>query len=142
VFERATTQKKRSQGLGLVTLIQRDREHGRFRQDDWVNGWLLDLAGQQHCYGTIVVLIVSIMVDELVQAWTGCQDCSPLKHRNQKQRDNPGSGACEGIVLGAWPLAWFAPNMTGCLHCTILQSRWLIGSAHNLVATLGACKIT
>jgi hypothetical protein len=44
--------------------------------------------------------------------------------------------------LGAWPLAWFAPKMTGCLHRTILQSRWLIGSAHKLVATLGACKIT
>lgn len=66
------------------------------------------------------------MVDKLVQAWTGCQDCSPLKHRNQKQRDNPRSGACEGILLGAWPLAWFAPNMTGCLHRIILQSRCLI----------------
>ena len=29
-----------------------------------------------------------------------------------------------------------------CFHRTILQSRWLIGSAHKLVATLGACKIT
>src|ERR1700680_3012128 len=92
VFQHATTQKKRSEGSGVGTLIERRREHDRVCNDDWVDGWLLDLAGQEQCYDAVVMLIVCIMMDKLMQAWTDCQDRSPLKHRHQKQRDNLLSG--------------------------------------------------
>jgi hypothetical protein len=101
MFQHATTQKKRSARSRVVTLVERHRDHGRIGDDDWVDGRLLDLAGQKQCYRAAVVLIIGIMMDEFMQAWTDYQDRSPLEHRNQKQRDNLRSGACGGILSDA-----------------------------------------
>jgi len=85
VFQHATTQKKRSEGSALISLIEWNRDEGRFCDDNWVDGRLLELAGQEHCYGAVVVLVICIMMDELVQARTDRQYRSPLKHCGQKQ---------------------------------------------------------
>jgi hypothetical protein len=85
MFQQATTQKKRSTGSALASQIERNRDQGRFCDDDWVDGRLLELAGQQHCYGAVVVLVVCIMMDELMQTRTDGQDRGPLKHGGQKQ---------------------------------------------------------
>jgi len=83
--------------LCLVALVETHRDQGRFGDDDWVDGWLLDLTGQKQCYRAVVVLIIGIMMDEFMQAWTDYQDRSPLEHRRQNQRD----GECAGIPSGA-----------------------------------------
>ena len=78
-------------------------DQGRSRDYDWVYGRLLDLAGQKQCYRAVVVLIICIMMDELMQAWTDYQDRSPLERRNQKQSDNLRRGARGGILSDATP---------------------------------------
>ena len=37
---------KRSEGSALASLIERNRDQGRFCDDDWIDGRLLELAGQ------------------------------------------------------------------------------------------------
>ena len=110
MFQNATTQKKRSEGLGFVPPVERRLDDNRARNDDWVDGRLLDLARQKQCYGAVVVLIICIMMDELVQAWTGSQDRSPLEHRRQKQRDGLVSGGSNGMHPRAGPLGAVFPE--------------------------------
>jgi hypothetical protein len=62
---------------------------------------LLDLAGQKECYRAVMVLIICIMMDEFMQAWTDYQDRSPLEHRDQNQGDNLRTGASGGILSDA-----------------------------------------
>jgi hypothetical protein len=92
VFHDATTQKKRSARLRVVSLVKRDQDAGGAHEDDGFNGRLLDLPGEKQRYGTVVVLIIGIMMDELMQARADRQYRRPLEHRDQKQRHNPGTG--------------------------------------------------
>jgi len=62
---------------------------------------LLDLTDQKQCYRAVVVLIIGVMMDEFMQAWTDYQDRSPLEHRNQKQSDNLRRGVRGGILSAA-----------------------------------------
>jgi hypothetical protein len=139
VFQHATTQKKRSEGSGVGTLIERRREHDRVCNDDWVDGWLLDLAGQEQCYDAVVMIIVCIMMDKLMQAWTDCQDRSPLKHRHQKQRDNLLSGGPNGVHSGAGPLVAVFPEYDAVRH----DGRWLDATeGSNMVSRSGLFRVT
>ena len=49
----------------------------------------------------INLLIICIMMDEFMQAWTDYQDRSPLEHRDQNQGDNLRTGAPGGILSDA-----------------------------------------
>ena len=49
----------------------------------------------------INLLIICIMMDEFMQAWTDYQDRSPLEHRDQNQGDNLRTGASGGILSDA-----------------------------------------
>jgi hypothetical protein len=101
VFQQATTQKKRSVRSWIITLVKWHREQSRFAENDEFKGRLLDLAGEKQGDRAVVVLIIGIMMDEFVQAWTDCQNGSPLEHRNQKQRDDLRSCACAEIIPSA-----------------------------------------
>jgi hypothetical protein len=40
-----------------------------------------------------VVLVIRVVMDEFMQTWTGRQNRSPMKHGDQRQRDDlPGAG--------------------------------------------------
>ena len=92
--------KKRSARLRVRALLERNLNRHRLCDYDWVYGRLLDLAGQKQCYRAVVVLIIGVMMDEFMQAWTDYQDRSPLEHRNQKQSDNLRRGV-RGEFLGS-----------------------------------------
>ena len=109
MFQRATTQKKRSARLWIVTLFERYREQGRFGKNDGFKGRLLDLAAEKQGDRAVVVLIIGIMMDEFVQAWADDQDRSPLEHGSQKQRDHLRTDGGGGILSGARLFGfWFA----------------------------------
>ena len=86
VFQNATIQEKRSVRLRFAALFEAHLYQGRFGDDDWIYARLLDLTGQKQCYRAVVVLIIGIMMDEFMQAWTDYKNGSPLDCRNQKQR--------------------------------------------------------
>ena len=92
VFHDATTQKKGSARLRAVSRVKGNQDVGGAHEDDGFNGRLVDLAGEKQRCGTVVVLIIGIMMDELVQAGADCQHRGPLEHRYQKQRNNSGTG--------------------------------------------------
>ena len=109
VFQNATIQEKRSVRLRLAALFEAHLYQGRFGDDDWIYARLLDLTGQKQCYRAVVVLIIGIMMDEFMQAWTDYQDRSPLEHRNQKQGNDLRNGACGEILSDARLLVfWFS----------------------------------
>ena len=101
MFQRATTQKKRSARSRIATLVERHRNRDRFGNHDWVDRRLLNLAGQKQGYRAIVVLIIGILMDEFMQTWTDDQNRCPLEQRKQKQRDNLRSGAGGRILSEA-----------------------------------------
>ena len=88
MFQQATTQEESSTQSRGETLVQRLRDQSRLDDDDRVDSRMLDLASQKQCYRAVVVLIISIMMNEFMQVWTDDQDHSPLEHHSQKQRDN------------------------------------------------------
>jgi hypothetical protein len=88
MLQQATTQKKRSARSRIATLVERHRDQSRLGEIDWINDRLLDSAGQEQCYRTVVVLIIGIVMNEFVEGWTDDQDRNPLEHGSQKQRDN------------------------------------------------------
>ena len=109
VFQNATIQEKRSVRLRLAALFEAHLYQGRFGDDDWIYARLLDLTGQKQCYRAVVVLIIGIMMDEFMQAWTDYQDRGPLEHRNQKQGNDLRNGACGEILSDARLLVfWFS----------------------------------
>lgn len=109
VFQNATIQEKRSVRLRLAALFEAHLYEGRLGDDDWIYARLLDLTGQKQCYRAVVVLIIGIMMDEFMQAWTDYQDRSPLEHRNQKQGNDLRNGACGEILSDARLLVfWFS----------------------------------
>jgi len=85
MLQQATIQKKRSIRSRIATLVERHIDQSRLGENDGVNDRLLDLAGEEQCYRTVMVLIIGIMMDEFMQSWTDDQDRSPLEHRSQKQ---------------------------------------------------------
>ena len=84
--------------MRVRALLERYLDRHRPRDYDWVYGRLLDLTDQKQCYRAVVVLIIGVMMDEFMQAWTDYQDRSPLEHRNQKQSDNLRRGVRGGIL--------------------------------------------
>src|SRR5712691_1363689 len=109
VFQNATTQKKRSARLRVVTLVERHRDCGRFGDDDRVYYRLLDLSGEKQRYRAVVVLIIGVVMDEFMHAWTDREHCSPLKHRSQEQSNNCGArggiGDLSGYRLSGFPFS-------------------------------------
>jgi hypothetical protein len=101
MFQQATAQKKRSAGSWIVTSVEWHREQGRFGDNDGFKGRLLDLAGEKQSDCAVVVLIIGIMMDEFVQAWTDDQARSPLEHSCQKQRGNLRADGDGGILSSA-----------------------------------------
>ncbi len=113
MLQQATTQKKRSARSWIVTLVERHREQGWLGENDRVKGRLLDLAGEKQGYRAVVVLIIGIMMNEFMQAWTDDQNRSPLEHRSQKQRDNLPTDGGGGILSSARLFGfWFAVHET------------------------------
>jgi hypothetical protein len=138
MFERATTQKKRSARLWIVTLFERDREQGRSGKNDGFKGRLLDLAAEKQGDRAVVVLIIGIMMNEFVQAWADDQDCSPLEHGSQKQRDHLRTDEGGGILSGARLFGfWFAVHE----RLERLASREERGRRRILKGSLDYCKL-
>jgi hypothetical protein len=108
MFQRATTQKKRSARSRIAALVERHRDHGRFGDHDWVDRRLRNLAGQKQGYRAVVVLIIGILMDEFMQTWTDDEKRSPLEQRKQKQRDNLRSGAGGRILSEGQAVGLFA----------------------------------
>ena len=76
-------------------------DQSRLGENDGINDRLLDLAGEEQCYRTVVVLIIGVMMDE-------------LEDRSQKQRDNlrpdGGGGTLSSARLfGFWFLVHETP---------------------------------
>jgi hypothetical protein len=101
MLQQATTQKNRSVRSRIAILVERQIDQSRLDENDKINDRLLDLAGVEQCYRTVMVLIIGIMMDEFRQAWTDDQDRSPLEHRSQKQRDNLRPDGGGGILSSA-----------------------------------------
>jgi hypothetical protein len=90
-------------------LFERDPEQGGFGENDGFKGRLLDLAGEKQGYRAVVVLIIGVVMDEFVQAWTDDQDRSPLEQRSQKQGDNLPTDGGGGILMSARRFGiWFS----------------------------------
>ena len=106
MFQRATTQKKRSARSRIAALVESHRDHDRLGDHDWVDRRLLSLAGQKEGHRAIVVLIIGILVDEFMQTWTDDQNRCPLEERKQKQRDHLRSGAGGRILSEARQLGF------------------------------------
>jgi hypothetical protein len=101
MLQQATTQKKRPVRSRIATLVERHIDQSRLGENDGINARLLDLAGEEQCYRTVMVLIIGIMMDDFMQAWTDDQGRSPLEHRSQKQRDNLRPDGGGGILSSA-----------------------------------------
>ena len=113
MLQQATIQKKRSIRSRIATLVERHIDQSRLGENDGVNDRLLDLAGEEQCYRTVMVLIIGIMMDEFMQSWTDDQDRSPLEHRSQKQRDNLRPDGGGGILSSARLFGfWFSVHET------------------------------
>ena len=101
MFQRATTQKKRSARLRVAAPVERHRDHDRFGDHDAADRRLLNLAGQKQGYRAIVVLIIGILMDEFMQTRTDGQNRCPLEQHQQKQRDNLRTDAGGRILVEA-----------------------------------------
>jgi hypothetical protein len=51
-------------------LIERGPNEDRFGENDCIKRRLLDLAAEKQCDRAVVVLIISVVMNEVVQAWT------------------------------------------------------------------------
>jgi hypothetical protein len=107
MLQQATPQKKRSVRSRIATLVEKHIDQSRLGENDGINDRLLDLAGEEQCYRTVMVLIIGVMMDEFMQAWTDDQDRSPLEHRSQKQRDKLRPDGGGGILSSAMFSFWF-----------------------------------
>ena len=108
VFQNATIQEKRSVRLRFTALFEAHLYKGRSGDDDWIYARLLDLTGQKQRYRAVVVLIIGIMMDEFMQAWTNYQDRGPLEHRNQSQGNDLPNNACGEILSDARLLVFWS----------------------------------
>ena len=92
MFQDGTTEKKRSTGGGIAQLTEKQFARSRSSDNDRIGQRLLDLSGEEQRDCAIVVLVIRVMMDEFVYAWTDREYRGPLKHRGQEQSDKGCSG--------------------------------------------------